>query len=345
MSEKRPAEDPWLEEEEPPAKPWWKSRRAVILGVAIVAALAFIFSRGRDVAQQQAPKTASAISVVVPYTPAVTEAKAAAALPAPAPEPTPLPPQIILPAVTALSPQGQAAPPSRPAMTSYAVPAQSKPPPHPAGDPEHPAKTGIKFATATLPGSKASPAIDDTYILMPGLLPIVLDTAIDSNLPGPIMGHLPGPVYSPKGVVLMEAGTQIMGRYQSLTHNGSERLHATSLFAVTPNGVWVKFPETPFADDLGRTGLSGTVDHRYFERFGGAVLLDLSHAALGILQASVAQSGNTYLSFNGTQGLASQILQSEIQKPPIFTKSQGATIALWITEPIDFSDSYKVVAR
>lgn len=339
MSEKRPADDDWLEEDEPPPKPWWKTRRALLLGIVVVGALAFIFSRGRDTAQQQAPKTAAAISVVVPYAPAITEAKAA-------PETPPAPPQITLPAIGPPMPPatvvGQSAPVSRPAMVSYAVPATPKPPPPQPGDPEHPAKTGIKFATATLPGSKASPAIDDTFLLLPGLIPVVLDTAVDSNLPGPVMAHLPGNVYSPRGVVLMEAGTQIMGSYQSMSRNGSERLHATSLSAVTPNGVWVKLAEAPLADDLGRTGLSGTVDHRYLERFGGAVLLDLGHAALSIFQAAVAKSGNTYLSFNGTEGLASQILQSEVNKPPIFTKNAGSTIAIFLTQPIDFSDAYKV---
>lgn len=343
MSEKRPADDDWLEEDEPPPKPWWKTRRALLLGIVVVGALAFIFSRGRDTAQTQAPKTAAAISVVVPYAPAITEARAA-------PEPPPAPPQITLPVISPPTPPstipGPAASVSRPAMVFYAVPAGPKNPPPQPGDAEHPAKTGIKFATATIAGIKASPAIDDTYILYPGLLPMVLDSAIDSNLPGPIMAHLPGPVYSPKGTLLMEAGTQIMGRYQSMTHNGPERLHATGLTAVTPNGIWVKIPDMPLADDLGRTGLSATVDHRHMERFGGAVLLDLGHAALGIFQAAIAKSGNTYLSFNGTEGLASQILQSEMNKPPIGTKNQGATIAIWITEPIDFSDSYKnVVAK
>jgi len=347
MSERRPQDDRWYEEEEPQPKPWWKTRRAFIFAIAVIGAIVFIFTRGGTQVSPETQKTAASIGVIAPYSPPEPPPKA------PPEEKIPDAPKITLPAVgppiNLLNPptpgHTERAAPSYPAMMSYAVPAAPKPPPPPPGDPANPPETGIKFATATLPGSRASPQIDDTYILMPGLLPCVLRTAIDSNLPGPLQCHTPGPVYSRKGVVLMEAGTEVMGRYESLTRNGSMRLHATSMFAVTPNGIWVKFPETPFADDLGRTGLSGTVDNRIPERFGGAVILDISHALLGIVQAMVAKSGNTYLSFNGTEGLASQILQSEINKPPIFTKSQGSTIALWITEPIDFSHSYRAMAR
>jgi hypothetical protein len=186
MSEKRPADDDWLEEDKPEPPPWWKTRRALLLGIVIAGVLAFMFSRGRDTAQPQAPKTAAAISVVVPYAPAITEAKAE-------PETPPTTPKITLPAVVVPTPPstipGPAAPVSRPAMVSYAVPAAPKPPQPQPGDPEHPAKTGIKFATATIAGIKASPAIDDTYILYPGLLVIELDSAIDSNLPGPIQAN------------------------------------------------------------------------------------------------------------------------------------------------------------
>jgi type IV secretion system protein VirB10 len=103
------------------------------------------------------------------------------------------------------------------------------------------------------------------------LLPCVLDTAIESDLPGQLLCHLPGPVYSPKGLLLMEAGTQIVGRYERMGQNGGSRLLALSTYAHTPNGVWVPLSNTPMADDLGRAGLAGEVDNHYLARFGGAV--------------------------------------------------------------------------
>ncbi len=129
-----------------------------------------------------------------------------------------------------------------------------------AAAPADPPQTGLAFQASSLPGVKASPAIDDTYQLMPGLLPCVLDTAIQSDLPGPLLCHLPGPVYSPKGVLLMEAETQVIGRYESMGKNGGSRLMAVSAYAHTPNGIWVPLAGNPMSDDLG--------PHRFRRRRG-----------------------------------------------------------------------------
>jgi type IV secretion system protein VirB10 len=211
-----------------------------------------------------------------------------------------------------------------------------------------PEETKIGFKPATLPGNKASPAIDETYMLLPGLLPLVLDTAVQSDLPGPLLAHLPGPVYSTKGVLLMEAGTQIVGRYETMKQNAGSRLLATSVFAHTPNGIWVPLSGEPLADDLGRTGLDGEVNNHYLQRFGAAILLSLTDQGLGIIQAEVSKGGNTYLSLNsgggggGVSSLAQTILQSQINIPPTFSKHQGETMALFLDQPIDFSSSYRL---
>jgi type IV secretion system protein VirB10 len=72
------------------------------------------------------------------------------------------------------------------------------------------------------------------------------------------------------------------------------------------------------------------------------VILSLTESGLGILQAAVAKGGNTYISTGSASNLAEQILQSQVNIPPTFSKHQGETIAIWLTAPIDFSDSYKL---
>ena len=341
MSEFR-ADEGWAEDEEPAPLPIWRRRKWQLLALGGALVLAFVFTRGKpqhapDAAKGEAPY----IGVVVPYQAGKAEA---AAISPPTATPTAPPsvsaPPPIMPALRALPPTANA-PPVRPAMLSYAVPHSDGPRPAaaPAADPP---QTGLAFAASQLPGIKASPAIDDTYQLMPGLLPCVLDTAIESDLPGPLLCHLPGPVYSPKGVLLMEAGTQVIGRYEKMGQNGGSRLLAASTYAHTPNGIWVPLSDNPMADDLGRTGLSGGVDNHYLERFGGAVLLDLTQSGLGVVQAAVSKGGNTYISTNSSDNLASQILQSQINIAPTFSKHQGETIAIWLTTPIDFSDSYRL---
>ncbi|HUC12375.1 MAG TPA: TrbI/VirB10 family protein [Stellaceae bacterium] len=331
------ANDEWDEDEEPEPLPIWRRRKWLVIGLGVVVLLAFLFTRGKPHYAQDAPKAPeSYIGVVVPYQAAKTEATAAS--PPTSTAVAPAPP--MMPALRGQLP-GASGSPVRPAMLSYVVPHSDGPKPA-ASPPADPPQTGLAFKAASLPGVKASPAIDDTYQLMPGLLPCVLDTAIEADLPGPLLCHLPGPVYSPKGVLLMEAETQVIGRYESLKTNAGNRLLAVSTYAHTPNGIWVPLADEPLADDLGRTGFDGSVDNHYLARFGGAVILSLTESGLGILQAAVAKGGNTYISTGSANNLAEQILQAQINIPSTFSKHQGETIAIWLTTPIDFSDSYKL---
>jgi type IV secretion system protein VirB10 len=331
--------DEWEEDEEPEPLPVWRRRKWLLVGLGIAVLLAFLFTRGKPQHAQETQKGEEPfIGVVVPYqppkaAPAPAPIKAAEA----APEAAPAPPT--MPAFRGQLPTANA-PPVRPAMLSYAVPHID--PSKPAAASADPPQTHLAFQASSLPGIKASPAIDDTYQLMPGLLPCVLDTAIESDLPGPLLCHLPGPVYSPKGVLLMEGGTQVIGRYQSMGRSGGSRLLAVSTYAHTPNGIWVPLAGNPMSDDLGRSGFAGAVDNHYLERFGGAVILSLTESGLAILQAAVSKGGNTYISTDSANNLVEQILQSQINIAPTFSKHQGETIAIWLTTPIDFSDSYKI---
>lgn len=343
--------------------PLWKRPKVLIIAAAVVIGLVLLFSKNNN--QQRRPGEAAKekdafIGVVIPYEAArevVTKVATGNPVPAPRPPhvPTTPPSTPPVPVPAAVPKQPAPLPPSmrevmntpsketHSRMLVYAVPPPDKVPAAPAD----PAETSLTFKTASIPGTKASPAIDETYMLMPGLLPMVLDSAIQSDLPGPLLAHLPGPVYSPKGVLLMEAGTQVIGKYETMGKSGS-RLMANSVYAHTPKGIWVPLSGEPLADDLGRSGLDGEINNHYLQRFGGAVLLTLTDQFLQILQAEASKGNNTYLNFNsggggsGIGGLAQQILQSQINIPATFSKHQGETIALFLDEPIDFSASYRI---
>jgi type IV secretion system protein VirB10 len=343
-------------------QPLWT--RTWVRAVAVVAAVAIVWvvTRPKPPGQETGTTGASAetfIGAVVPYQPYESVAAAEPVKPPPPPPPPALPAAWTPMAPAAAPPPPPPPPPppairtlmppmpgglGRPASLAYGPPHMEAPKPA-AQPPAPPERTSLGFKTAMLPGVKASPAIDDTYQLMPGLLPCVLDTAIKSDLPGPLLCHLPGPVYSPKGVLLMEAGTPVIGKYETMARNSGNRLLATSAYAHTPNGIWVPLAGEPLADSLGRAGLDGAVDNHYFQRFGAAVILNLTEAALGIVQAEVSKGGNTYLQLNGgggVGGLAQTILQSTINMPATFSKNQGEIVAIFLDQPIDFSDSYRI---
>ncbi len=162
MSEFR-ADDAWEEDEEPEPLPVWRRRKCLLVGLGIVVLLAFLFTRGKTQHAQQAQKGEEPfIGVVVPYqppkpAPAPAPIKAAEAAPEAPSAPPPMPPfRGQLPTANA--------PPVRPAMLSYVVPHKDDPKPE-AATPADPPQAGLAFKAASLPGTKASPAIDDTYQL------------------------------------------------------------------------------------------------------------------------------------------------------------------------------------
>jgi type IV secretion system protein VirB10 len=325
----RASEDEF-EADQLPLQPLWKRPRVLVAAAVLVAVTLFLLSRGGNRKPAEPKLAQTTIAAVVPYV-------------APPPASVPNPPPSSPPPSAPPPPPQPGAPPAAaaawPAMMTYAVdPPAKTAAPRSQDDPE----TKFAFKTAALPGLAAGPAMDLTYVLLPGLIFCELDIAIESSVPGPLQCHLPSPVYSQTGTLLMEAGTHIYGVYQSMEQGSGARLRATSTFAITPNGVPVPLGGEPWADPQGRIGLSGGVDYHTFSRFGGAVLLDLSQSALGIAQAEVSKGGNSYVSLNSSGGLASQILQGTIDQPPTFEKHPGDWIAIWLRSPVSFKASYRI---
>ena len=208
----------------PAQRPMWKRPRVVVVAaVIVVAIIVYVLSPAGKNASHRGnpggPKDAfigqvAAYEPVTPDAPPTTPARRplerrrhisrSRAGRTPTPTPPPMPagsPPPLPPSIRAMmEPGGQQAPPPHPKMLVYALPPLEKP--APVAEPE---ETRIGFKPATLPGAKAaSPAIDKiAALLLPGLLPLVLDTAVQSDLQGP-----PG---SPAGPGLLDRGRNGIG--------------------------------------------------------------------------------------------------------------------------------------
>lgn len=217
-----------------------------------------------------------------------------------------------------------------------------------------PASTGVTYKASRLEGNKADLLGDQTFLLMPGILPCTLETAINSSFEGPILCQVPFRI-RPHGVDLLSRGSQIHGWYRNNIQTGQARLFVAADWVHDPTtGCFIKFTNSPMADTLGRAGIDGNVDNHYLERFGAAMLLTLGEKALSIAQAMATNNNgggnNTYLSFGGgggggggsLQSIATEILRSQINIPPTITVNQGADIAVFVTQPLDFSPCYDV---
>jgi len=171
-----------------------------------------------------------------------------------------------------------------------------QPPEHVMSEPDYRA-TGIVPAYFTYPVDRRLAITTDRFISC------VLETAINSQLPGFVICVVENHVYGSDGrFVLIPAGTRIEGDYQPLAAVGDTRLNVVWRRFFRPDGSSF-YVESGFQaqDAMGQAGVPGEVDNRWFERFGAPLLL--TAVASGVQFAADAGSG-TSTTTNTTQGSA-----------------------------------------
>lgn len=106
------------------------------------------------------------------------------------------------------------------------------------------------------------------------LIPALLITAINSDLPGDVIAQVSEHVYdSVTGrFLLIPQGSKLYGRYDSVISYGQERVLVAWERLMMPNGKSIKLGGMIAADTAGMSGLEDEVDN-HFMRLAGAVLL------------------------------------------------------------------------
>jgi type IV secretion system protein VirB10 len=170
-----------------------------------------------------------------------------------------------------------------------------------------------------------------------------LETAIDSTLPGMTTCVMATDTFGADGqVVLLERGTKLIGETRGQVQLGSARVFVLWTEARTPAGVIVPLA-SPGADELGRSGLSGTVDNHFWQRFGAAMLVSvIDGAAQGAVQSSRGGNGTVIVDPSATQGVMTEVLKGTINIPPTVMKQQGDRIQVLVARDLDFRSVYEL---
>jgi type IV secretion system protein VirB10 len=170
-----------------------------------------------------------------------------------------------------------------------------------------------------------------------------LETAIDSSLPGMTTCVTATDSFGVDGeVVLMERGTKLVGETKGEVSQGAARLFVLWTEARTPAGVIVPLA-SPGADELGRSGLPGTVNRHFFERFGAAMLVSVIDGAVqAALQSSRGGGGTVIVNPSASQDIMTEVLKGTINIPPTIVKRQGDRIQVMVARDLDFRSVYEL---
>lgn len=190
-----------------------------------------------------------------------------------------------------------------------------------------PATTATKIEAAAAVYSGAQ-----TYRINQGkFIAAVLETAIQSDLPGMIRAVVREDVYSEDGKqVLVPAGSRIVGEYRSGLVRGQTRVAVIWHRVSRPDGVDITIA-SPGTDSLGVAGLTGDVDSHFFARFSGSVLLSL------IDVYGKSKNNQTVEVVGSDMKDASTIaLQNSINIPPTVHVDQGTPIKVFVARDLSF---------
>ena len=170
----------------------------------------------------------------------------------------------------------------------------------------------------------------------------VLETAINSTLPGMVRAVNAADVYSHDGSqLLIPKGSRLVGRYQADIRRGQVRVFVLWTRIIRADGLSILI-NSPGTDPLGRAGLDGDVDTHFFQIFGAAILLSVIDGGIDIGIEMARRQGDTSdrtIIQGQPRGLdrAGQLaLQDSLRIQPTIHIDQGTRISILVARDLDF---------
>jgi len=163
------------------------------------------------------------------------------------------------------------------------------------------------------------------------LIPAVLETAIDTDVPGFVRAVVSQDVRSFDGSrVLIPRSSRLIGEYKAVTQAGQKRAYLMWTRLVRPDGVSIALA-SPAADFSGQAGIGGQVNSHFFSRFGSAILLSILGGA-----STLATGGASTVVVSGGQSAASIAPQRDSTRPPTIHVQQGEPIRVFTARDLIF---------
>lgn len=101
----------------------------------------------------------------------------------------------------------------------------------------------------------------------------ILETAINTDLPGTLRAIITRDVYAENGnAVLIPKGSRVIGKYETEVKSGQTRVAVMWNRLIRPDGVDIAI-DSQGTDTLGRSGIAGYLDDKLLTKLGNAFLI------------------------------------------------------------------------
>jgi len=192
------------------------------------------------------------------------------------------------------------------------------------------------------PAKASATMLRNQAMLIPqgATIPAVLETALDSDLPGYARAVVSRDVRGFDGsTILIPRGSRVIGEYRSAVSQGQTRAFVIWTRILRPDGASIMIGSGG-GDPLGRAGLAGKVDTHFIEEFSGAVLLTALSA--GASAAAGVPSTEVVIG-SGASGAAGGIAApfaafAPVNIPPTIKVAQGTPILIFVQRDLDFAN-------
>jgi type IV secretion system protein VirB10 len=174
------------------------------------------------------------------------------------------------------------------------------------------------------------------------LIPAVLITGINSDLPGPVIGQVRENVYDTVtgNYLLVPQGARLLATYDSMVAWGQERVLVCWNRLIFPNGDSINLQCMPAADLEGAAGLTDEVNEHWWRLLKGAAIATLLAGTAQGLAGNVSGYNPTVPQmFAGGAGqqinqVGQALTRRDLQVQPTITVRPGFSVNVIVTKDV-----------
>ncbi len=196
------------------------------------------------------------------------------------------------------------------------------------------------------------------------IIPAVLVSGINSDLPGPILAQVSQNVFdSATGrSLLIPQGSRLVGLYRNASGYGQQRVQIAFQRLIFPDTSSMDLPQMPGGDRAGYAGVTDQVNNHYLATFGTAAMTSLISAGQAVGQMAAFGGGGSYGPYGYYQpnqwamagetagsgassqmgALGQQIMGQGVNRPATIEVRPGYEFNVMLSEDLVFPGPYGV---